>query len=99
MSSVLRLPVVNRLIQALSARARRAILDPCELVELTLGEVLCEPGDRIRDAYFPTGSLMTLVSVLDNEASIEVALIGNEGMFGVPLVPAIRFSPRGRWRR
>ena len=93
MPPVARTPVVNRLFDALPVRARRTVLEQCELVEVTFGDLLCEPGDRIRDVYFPTDGLISLIAVLDNAASIEVALVGNEGMVGIPLVLGVDTSP------
>ena len=93
MPPVARTSVTNRLFDALPLRARRPVLEQCELVEMTFGEVLCEPGERIRDVYFPTSGLISLIAVLDDPASIEVALIGNEGMLGVPLVLGVDISP------
>jgi CRP-like cAMP-binding protein len=99
-------PLANQLFDALPRRARRVILEQSELVELTFGDILCEPGEQVRDVYFPTGSLISLVAVLDAGASIEVALVGNEGMLGVPLVLGVDISPMravvqgtgGAWR-
>ena len=93
MSPAARTPVVNRLFDALPRTARRAVLDQSELIELTFGDVLCEPGGRIRDVYFPTSSLISVIAVLDGDASLEVALIGNEGMLGLPLVLGVDSSP------
>ena len=86
-------PVANRLFDALPVRARRTVLEQCESVDLTFGDLLCEPGERIRDVYFPTQAVISLISVLDNTASIEVALVGNEGMVGIPLALGVDISP------
>lgn len=93
MSPAARTPVVNRLFDALPRTARRAVLEQSELIELTFGDVLCEPGARIRDVYFPTTSLISVIAVLDEVSSLEVALVGNEGMLGIPLVLGVDISP------
>ncbi|MDB5976299.1 MAG: Crp/Fnr family transcriptional regulator [Nevskia sp.] len=85
--------MVNRLLEALPPRARQRILQRCEPVELVYGTVLCESGEHIRHIYFPTGGFISLVAVLKNEASLEVGLIGNEGMHGVSLVLGVDTSP------
>jgi CRP-like cAMP-binding protein len=86
-------PLANQLLDALPSKARRVILEQSELVELTYGDILCEPGERIRYVYFPTGCLISLIAVLDKSASIEVALVGHEGMLGVPLALGVDISP------
>lgn len=93
MSIVAPVPVVNHLLDGLPARTRLSIYHECELRELSFGEVLAEPGDRIHDVYFPTSSFISLVATVAGGATLEVALIGNEGMFGLPLVLGAVTSP------
>ena len=80
------LPVQNRLLEGLPSNAFNSIRDECELVELTTGDVLYEPGERIRDVYFPTQSVVSLVAKADADALLEVALVSDEGMIGIPLL-------------
>lgn len=56
-----------------------------ERVDLTLGQVLYESGSKIKYAYFPIDSIVSLLYVLENGASAEIAVVGNEGMVGVSL--------------
>ena len=56
-----------------------------ELVTLMLGEVLYESGDQMRHAYFPTASIISLLYVLENGSSAEIAVVGNEGILGIAL--------------
>ena len=74
-------PVVNRLLAVLPLRTRNEVLERCEPVELTFGELLCEPEGAIRYAYFPADGFISLMSNMDNHSRLEVGLIGNEGMF------------------
>jgi CRP-like cAMP-binding protein len=83
----------NRLLAALPAQERKRILAECEPVELAFAEILSEPGDLIRHVYFPTESLVSLVSRIDSRASLEVGLIGNEGMLGTSLILGVDISP------
>ena len=85
MTSKERAPAVNRLLEALPRRDLRRMLDGCETVELAFANVLYTPGDRIGYAYFPTSGFISLIMPIDKSASLEVGLIGNEGMFGIPL--------------
>lgn len=86
-------PVRNRLLAVLPRKVRLAIENECERVDLVFGDILCEAGGQIRDIYFPTDSFISLVASLDDGASLEVGLIGNEGMLGIPLVLGINTSP------
>jgi hypothetical protein len=73
-------PVRNRLLERLPTKASRRLLTACELVELTSGDILSEPSGRIGAGYFPTDSFVSLVAKVDGNASLEVTLVGNEGM-------------------
>ena len=75
----------NRLLDSLGRAERAVVLADCEPVELQFAAVLCEPGDRIRDAYFPLSGSIALIALADRRAALEVGSIGNEGMFGFPL--------------
>ena len=85
-------PVTNLLLAGLPRKDRQHILAGCESVELTVAEVLCEPADRIRHVYFPAGSFISLVIPVSGLESLEVELVGNEGMVGVPLVLGVDIS-------
>ena len=86
---------VNRLLRGLPDRDRRRILAGCETVDLAFADVLCTPGDRIGHVYFPTRSFISLIMPIDDSASLEVGMVGNEGMFGIPLVLGVDVSPVG----
>jgi CRP-like cAMP-binding protein len=93
MSPTLRAPHANRLIAALPRKDRQHLLAGCEQVQLIFAEVLSEPGEPIRHIYFPTDSYISLVSPIDNHASLEVALVGTEGMHGIAVVLGVDVSP------
>ena len=86
-------PAVNRLLEALPRRDLRRMLDGCETVELAFADVLYTPGERIGCVYFPTRGFISLIMPIDKSASLEVGLIGNEGMFGIPLALGLDVSP------
>lgn len=52
---------------------------------MKLGDVLYEPGARLRYVYFPTTSIVSLLYVMENGASAEIAIVGNEGILGISL--------------
>ena len=86
-------PAVNRLLAALPGSDLRRVLAGCETVELAFADVLYNPGERLSHVYFPTTSFISMIMPVDASASLEVGLIGNEGMFGVPLVLGVDVSP------
>src|SRR5476649_842484 len=75
----------NHLLNALSPAARERLYPHLELVEMPLGKVLYESGDVLRHVYFPTDSIVSLLYVMEDGASAEIAVVGNEGLIGVAL--------------
>ena len=91
--SIPRVPAVNRLLEALPSIDLRRLLADCETVELAFADVLYTPGDRLCHVYFPISGFISLIMPVDDSDSLEVGLIGNEGMFGIPLVLGVEVSP------
>src|SRR4029450_968831 len=85
--------VANRLLAALPSSDRRRMLAACEAVELSFGDVLYATGERISHVYFPITGFISLIMPVDTSGSIEVGLVGDEGMFGIPLVLGVDISP------
>jgi CRP-like cAMP-binding protein len=83
----------NRLLARLPAKDRAHLLARCEEVELSFPDVLAEPGQAIRHAYFPTAGFISLVAPMGGRVSLEVALAGNEGMYGVGIALGVGLSP------
>jgi CRP-like cAMP-binding protein len=93
MSPSTRAPYENRLIAALPRKDKQRFLTGFQQVELVFAEVLSEPGEPIRHVYFPTASFISLINPIDSHASLEVALVGNEGMHGIALALGVDASP------
>jgi len=83
----------NRLIEALPRKDRQRFLAACEPVDLAFSEVLAKPGERVRHVYFPTESFISLISPIDGSGGLEVGMVGDEGMLGLPLVLGVDVSP------
>lgn len=73
----------NQLLGALDAASRERIDPHLVPVEFKLGAVVCEAGGLLKHAYFPQGSVLSLLTVLENGSAIETANIGREGAFGL----------------
>jgi CRP-like cAMP-binding protein len=83
----------NLLIAALPADAQQRLTEGLAPVDLRFGETLSEPNDRIRHVYFPVDSFISLITPGAGHAQLEIGLVGNEGMLGVPLLLGINVSP------
>ena len=78
-------PRKNHLLGALPDTEWQRWRPQLELVELALGQVLFESGGTLSHVYFPTTALVSLLYVMENGASAEIAVVGNEGMVGISL--------------
>src|SRR2546429_7185980 len=88
-----RAPAANSMLAALPRKQYQRLLTGLESVALTFGEVLHEPGERIQHVYFPTDSLVSLLTVVEGHLALEVGMVGREGMVGVPLYLGTDVSP------
>jgi len=75
----------NHILDSLSATEYNRLSPHLELVALPLGEVIYEPGDKLRYAYFPTTCIISMLYVMESGAPAEIAMIGNDGIIGVSL--------------
>lgn len=87
------MPIANSLLAALPDRDYQRLLVHLEPVTLTFGEVLYRPGDPIRHVYFPTNSLVSLLTLVEGHMALEIGLVGREGMLGIPLALGTKDSP------
>ena len=75
----------NQLLAALPDADWQRWRPQLEGVELPLGEVLYESGSTLSHVYFPTTAIVSLLYVMENGASAEIAVVGNEGLVGISL--------------
>jgi CRP-like cAMP-binding protein len=78
-------PKQNRLLAALTAAECNRIYPRLELVQMPLGKVLYESGAPLSHVYFPADCIVSLLYALDDGASAEIAVVGNEGLIGIAL--------------
>jgi CRP-like cAMP-binding protein len=76
-------PKENYLLAALTAEVQERLFPHLERIALPLGKVLYESGDSLVHVYFPTDSIVSLLYVMENGASAEISVVGNEGMIGI----------------
>ena len=78
-------PSQNRLLASLPEAERQRWLPQLEPVEMPLGQVLYESGTMLSHVYFPTTAIVSLLYVMENGASAEIAVVGNDGLVGISL--------------
>ena len=75
----------NHLLAALPAAVQERIYPHLKRVPMPLGKVIYESGAELRNVYFPTDCIVSLLYVLENGASAEISVVGNEGLIGIAL--------------
>jgi hypothetical protein len=79
-------PAQNHLLAAIPSAEFERLSPHLELVEMPLGKVLYESGGRLDHVYFPTTCIVSLLYVLEDGASAEIAVVGYEGILGISLL-------------
>jgi len=88
-----RAPSENLLLAAMSNEDRLRLLGDSVAIDLRLDETLSHSDDRIHHVYFPIDGFISLITPGIGRAQLEIGLVGNEGMLGVPLLLGINVSP------
>jgi CRP-like cAMP-binding protein len=78
-------PIDNKLLAALSREERERLQPHLKAVAMRLGDAVYESGAALEYVYFPTTSIVSLLYVLADGASAEIAVVGNEGLVGIAL--------------
>jgi CRP-like cAMP-binding protein len=76
----------NRLLAELSEDELQELIPHMRKVHLSAGQLLSDSGEPIKTIYFPTNAVISLLYLMEDGASIEVAAVGNEGMTGTPVL-------------
>lgn len=79
-------PQQNHLLAALPAEVQSRLFPNLELIDMPYGMVLYKSGDTMRHVYFPVDAIVSLLYVMENGASAEVSVVGNEGFVGMALL-------------
>jgi CRP-like cAMP-binding protein len=82
----------NRILASLPARDLLRLKRQLEPVRLLFGQVLYEPGRTIRQVYFPLDCLVSLLTAVDRKRTLEVGMVGKEGMAGMPFILGVGVS-------
>jgi hypothetical protein len=90
MSDAANNPRHNQLLASLSKERWECWRLQLQYVDMPLGHVLHEPGDTQNHLYFPTTAIVSLLYVMKNGESAEIAIVGNEGLVGVSLFMGAR---------
>jgi CRP-like cAMP-binding protein len=83
----------NHLIAQLPHKDRQRLLGLCEAVPLVVSEVLCTTGQATEHVYFPVDGFISLLTMIDGHAGLEVGMVGREGMLGAPLSLGVAAAP------
>jgi CRP-like cAMP-binding protein len=83
---------INQLLAALPRLEYQRLAPHLQPVSLSVGQILHEPGETIREVYFPNRAMISLVSMMEDGSTTEIGLVGNEGMVGLPVFLGGKFT-------
>jgi CRP-like cAMP-binding protein len=85
-------PIYNRLLAALPNTEYVRLFSKLEQIALVYGEIIYERGEIIRHVYFPNSGIISLLASVENSASLEVGIVGKEGIVGLPVFLGVKTS-------
>jgi CRP-like cAMP-binding protein len=85
-------PPTNRVLASIPAVQFQRMRPQLESVALKFGQILYEPGQAIQHVYFPVDCLISLLTAVDKRRTLEVGMVGNEGMAGMPFILGMGIS-------
>jgi CRP-like cAMP-binding protein len=83
----------NYLIASLPLKEREQLLAHCDAIELNFSKLLYQAGDCMAHVYFPLDGFISLVTAIDDNAKLEVGMVGNEGMLGITTLLDVDIAP------
>jgi CRP-like cAMP-binding protein len=86
-------PTQNRILASLPPEEYQHIIPHLEYVHLSRDKIIADAGDMIQHAYFPLSGMISLLSVTADGQIIEVAMVGNEGVVGLPIFLRVMVTP------
>jgi CRP-like cAMP-binding protein len=92
-TSALRAPPTNRLLAALPKNEYRRLLPDLEEFPLVFGKLIYRPGTVVHHVYFPTSGIVSLLADVDGGGTLEVGIVGREGMVGMSVFMGVKTSP------
>jgi CRP-like cAMP-binding protein len=90
-----RVSVENRLLRSLSEDQLKRMLPHMQVMHLPQSKILYEAGATVNNLYFPNNGMISLLSMNGDGTTIEVGMVGNEGVVGIPIVLRINTTPYG----
>lgn len=91
-ATAMRAPPLNRILADLPKDEYRRLLPNLEISPLIFGDIVYEAGDLIRHIYFPNSGIISLLAVVADRSSLEVGIVGREGMVGLPVFMGVKTS-------
>ena len=85
-------PITNRLLAALPKEEYQRLFPKFEQVKLIFSENIYENGKTIRHLYFPSSGIISLLAAVEDSATLEVGIIGKEGVLGIPVFLGVKTS-------
>ena len=76
-------PNKNALLNSLPEATKKSLFSQLKIIKLPLGKVIYEAGQDLENVYFPIDSIVSLLNVLEDGASAEISVVGNEGLVGI----------------
>ncbi|MGH9514582.1 MAG: Crp/Fnr family transcriptional regulator [Terriglobales bacterium] len=83
----------NEILLGLAGTEAEALFSKLELVRLKVHHLLHEPGDAMKSVYFCNSGMISILSVFPDGKSVEVGLVGKEGVVGLPILVGFRTAP------
>lgn len=82
----------NQLLDALPAKEYKRLLPDLEPFKIIFADIIYEPATVIKHAYFPLSGIVSLLTPIENNSRLEVGIVGNEGIIGLPVALGVKTS-------